>query len=631
MERRAAEHESKTGSPPRRMPVGAEIMEGGVHFRVWAPDTNTISVRLETLSGVSESIELNPDGEGYFSVFVPDVSDGQLYRFGLDSGIYPDPASRFQPQGPHGPSQVIDPERFAWTDRDWKGVEREGQVLYEMHIGTFTSEGTWRAAIRQLPELANLGITVLEVMPVADFPGRFGWGYDGVNLFAPTRLYGAPDEFRQFINTAHLLGLGVILDVVYNHFGPDGNYLKSFSSAYFSNRYKNEWGEALNFDGPDSGPVREFFIANAGYWVDEFHLDGLRIDATQQIYDASEKHLFHDLAERVRQAARGRATYIVAENEPQNSRLVRGPDQNGYGFSALWNEDLHHSANVAVTGRNEAYYSDYQGTPQELISAVKYGPLYQGQWYNWQNQRRGWPALDLHPSQIVTFLQNHDQVANSARGHRLHQLASPGRYRAITAWWLLCPQTPMFFQGQEFAASSPFLYFADHTPGLAKLVKEGRYKFLKQFASIDGGDGACVADPAAVETFERCKLDHQERQKHFEIYALHKDLLALRGGDPVFRQSGRGKVDGAVLGPEALVLRFFGPGDDRLLILNLGRDLLLASQPEPLLAPVAGTVWKVIWSSEHQNYGGGGIPHLGEGPWRIPGAAALVLAPEATS
>jgi maltooligosyltrehalose trehalohydrolase len=299
-------------------------------------------------------------------------------------------------------------------------VPLDGQVLYEMHLGTFTPKGTWEAASRELPALAALGVTVLEIMPIADFPGRFGWGYDGVNLFAPTRLYGTPDDCRHFIDRAHALGMGVILDVVYNHIGPEGNVLPHFSPEYFTDRYSTDWGEAINYEDAHAGPVREYFLANAGYWIEEFHFDGLRIDATQNIYDTSADHILAAVARRVRQAAGGRATLLVGENEPQHAQLVRPPAQGGYGLDALWNDDFHHSAMVAMTGRNEAYYSDYHGTPQELISALKYGWLYQGQYYTWQQKRRGTPALDLQPGVFVTFLQNHDQIANSARGLRAH-------------------------------------------------------------------------------------------------------------------------------------------------------------------------------------------------------------------
>jgi maltooligosyltrehalose trehalohydrolase len=469
-------------------------------------------------------------------------------------------------------------------------------------------------------------------MPIADFPGRFGWGYDGVNLFAPTRLYGTPDACRRFLDRAHGLGLGVILDVVYNHVGPEGNVLPHFSPEYFSARYTTDWGPAINYDGAHAGPVRDYFLANAGYWIDEFHFDGLRLDATQNIYDTSADHILAAIARRVRQAARGRATLLVNENEPQHTRLVRPPAQGGYGLDMLWNDDFHHSAMVALTGRNEAYYTDYLGTPQELISALKYGYLYQGQYYKWQDKRRGTPALDLPPAVFVTFLQNHDQIANSGLGLRCHALTSPGLYKALTALLLLGPGTPMLFQGQEFAASSPFFYFADFHGDLARLTAEGRAKSLSQFPSLAQPEmREWLSDPTAPETFARSKLDLSERQRHAWASALHRDLLRLRSAEPVFRAPRRGTMDGAVLAPDALVLRFFGAGgDDRLLVVNLGRDLHLNPAPEPLLAPPAGRCWQTQWSSEDPRYGGSGTPPLEDrANWHLPGRAAVVLRPVA--
>jgi maltooligosyltrehalose trehalohydrolase len=525
----------------------------------------------------------------------------------------------------------VDPGRFEWTDAGWRGAGPRGQVLYEMHIGTFTPEGTWESAARELGALAETGITLLEVMPVAEFPGRFGWGYDGVGLFAPTRLYGDPDAFRRFVDRAHALGLGVILDVVYNHLGPDGNYLKAFAPEYFSERHQTEWGEALNYDGESSGPVREFFVANAGYWIEEFHLDGLRLDATQSIFDSSPVHVLAEVGSRVREAARGRATFLVAENEPQLTRLVRPPSEGGYGLDALWNDDLHHAAVVALTGHREAYYSDYGGTPQEMVSAMKYGYLYQGQWYGWQKQPRGTPTFGLKPWAFVSFLENHDQVANSDRGLRLHQRTSPGRWRALTALVLLGPETPMLFQGQEFASSRPFLYFADHEAELAALVREGRRTFLTQFPSLAQPEMLDrVPAPEESSTFERCKLDHGERTTHAEACALHRDLLRLRREDPVLGRQGEHGFDGAVLSPHAFVLRWFGgEGGDRLLVVNLGSELHLARAPEPLLAPPAGARWTAVWSSEHPRYGGHGLlPFRTDGDCRIPPECALLLGPE---
>jgi maltooligosyltrehalose trehalohydrolase len=622
----------------RRLPIGAEVLPGvGVHFRVWSTRAQRVEVIIDggAASGLAApaATVLTSEGQGYFSGLVPGVGSGVLYHYRLDDGdvLYPDPASRFQPQGPHGPSQVIDPGEFEWNDAAWPGVRLEGQVIYEMHVGTFTQEGTWQAASRELPELAELGVSLIEVMPVADFVGCFGWGYDGVDFFAPSHLYGTPEDCRRFVDRAHALGLGVILDVVYNHGGPDGNYLAHFSPEYFSERYTTEWGPAINFDGAHCGPVREFFVANAGYWIDEFHLDGLRLDATQNIYDRSSLHILAAIARRVRCAAGGRSTLLVAENEPQHTRLVRPHAQGGYGFDAVWNDDFHHSARVALTGCTEAYYTDYRGTPQELVSALKWGYLYQGQRYRWQGKRRGTPTFGLKPATFVNYLQNHDQIANSGFGRRLHLLTSPGRYRAMTAMLLLGPGTPMLFQGQEFGASSPFTFFADHHEEQASLVRRGRLEFLSQFPSLALPEvQSRIPDPTDPATFARCKLDLSERQRHEELYALHRDLLRLRRQDHVFSRQRPGGIDGAVIGPDAFVIRYFADDrQDRLLVVNLGRDVHCDPAPEPLLAPPEQTQWDVLWSSEDPSYGGSGTPPLDSATnWRIPAEAAVVLVPK---
>ncbi|HEY2540559.1 MAG TPA: malto-oligosyltrehalose trehalohydrolase [Stellaceae bacterium] len=619
---------SPEASTFRRLPVGAEPQsDGGVHFRIWAPRCREVAIEIEGL----EPEGLQSETDGYFSLWSRPARAGMRYRFRLDRSetALPDPASRFQPDGPHGPSEIIDPLNFTWTDGAWCGVAREHLVIYEMHIGTFTSEGTWIAASRELPALAELGITCLEIMPVAEFPGWFGWGYDGVDLFAPTRLYGRPVDFRCFVDRAHALGIAVILDVVYNHFGPDGNYLKLFSAAYFTDRHDNDWGEAIDFDGPNSGPTREFFVANAGYWIDEYHLDGLRLDATQAIFDRSEDHILAAIVRQVRSAGCGRITFVVAENEPQHAKLVRPVEQSGYGLDALWNDDFHHSAMVALTGHHEAYYSDYRGRPHEFVAAAKHGFLYQGQRYRWQAKARGTPTLDLPAECFVVFLQNHDQIANSGTGERCHALTSPGRLRAMTAYFLLMPGIPMLFQGQEFGASSPFFYFADHQIELSHDVREGRRRELAQFPSLATIEmQAALADPGDIDTFRRSVLDLSERQRHSSIYTLHRDLLELRRTDPVLGRRPC-RIDGAALTDDAWMLRFFSQtGDDRLLIVNLGRDLLLGPAPEPLLAPVEGQAWRLLWSSEAPAYGGSGGPAQDRaGDWLISGQCAIVLAP----
>ena len=606
---------------------------------MWAPRSRSAAVVLEAgtsqRSGQSPEetskrrvFPLESERNGYFSGVVGECAPGNLYRIDLDHGAFPDPASRFQPSGPHGPSQVVD-SKFDWTDHGWRGHAAADLVIYELHLGTFTPEGTWRAAMERLPDLAGMGITLIEVMPVAEFPGAFGWGYDGVDLFAPTRLYGTPEEARRFVDRAHQLGVMVILDVVYNHVGPDGNFLREFSPDYFSARYANEWGDPLNFDGENSGPVREYFVTNARYWISEFHFDGLRLDATQQIFDASPRHILAEISEAVRREAGARSTFLVGENECQHALLVRGQERGGYGLDALWNDDFHHAARVAATGKSEAYFGGYRGVAQEFVSAAKYGFLYQGSWYAWQKQRRGRPAFDLQPQQFVHFLQNHDQIANTLYGAPVHQLTSPGRFRALTALLLLSPQIPLLFQGQEFGSSKPFNYFADHHAELRKQVTQGRKRFLEQFPSLrHPASQEALADPGERETFLRWKLDWSEREKNLPLYQLHQDLLRLRREDPTVHRPAR--VDGAVLADQAFVLRLFSEsGDDRLLIVNLGRDLALEPAPEPLLAPLENRSWRTLWSSETVKYGGNGITPLEtKANWRIPGESASLLCPD---
>ncbi len=618
----------------RRMPVGAELQPGGVHFRVWAPRSTKVEVVLGEGLTLADAVSasgktLGRETGGYFSGLVAEARAGNRYGFRLDGGarLLPDPASRFQPDGPHGLSQVVDPGAYAWGDQAWRGVTLRGQVIYELHVGTFTEDGTWQAATAELPRLADLGVTLLEVMPVADFPGQFGWGYDGVNLFAPTRLYGPPDEFRTFVDRAHGLGLGVLLDVVYNHFGPDGNYLSQFAADYFTERFHTDWGEAINFDGPQSGPVREFFIANAGYWMDEFHLDGLRIDAVQAIYDASAEHILAAIGRQVRAAAGGRGVLVVGENELQDAHLMRPIAHGGAELDAAWNDDFHHAARVALTGHADHYYGDYRGTPQELVSAVKWGYLYQGQWNTRQQRRRGSPALDVEAPRFVTFLQNHDQVGNTPYGWRLHDLTSPGRLRAITALLLLAPGTPMLFQGQEYCASSPFHYFADHEAGIGQLVRWGREEAQRQFRCLAGDDAAAhFVDPCDRETFRQSKLRPPDARHGELALALHRDLLALRKRDAVFAAQDAGRVHGAVLADEAFLLRFLGPqDDDRLLLVNLGRQLDLRPLTEPLAVAPRGRGWQLLWSSEDPKYGGLGSGTADSHLQVLPGHAAVVL------
>jgi len=608
--------------------MGAKVVPGGVLFRLWAPK----AARVDVVLNKGEIIQcLEPEADGWWSGMVTTASDGMTYQYQLDGKqLCPDPCSRFQPNGPDGPSQIVDPSTYQWQDEGWQGIHMHGQVIYELHIGTFTHEGTFEAAMTQLDELKALGITVIEVMPVAEFPGRWNWGYDGVDLYAPAHVYGDPHALKRFVDAAHRRGLAVILDVVYNHLGPEGNYLQCFSDDYFTDRYDNEWGKALNFDGPAAPSVRQFFIENACYWISEFHLDGLRLDAVHAIHDCSPVHVIAALSQAARRAAGERSIILIAECEPQWIHCIQPIEEGGWGLDGIWSEDFHHAMRVAATGRSEGYYTDYRGTPQELISCVKRAFLYQGQRYQWQQKPRGTVVANEPAEGFVFFIQNHDQVANQLCGDRLHTKTSPGLYRALTSLLLLSPQTPMLFMGQEFCASAPFSFFADFPPGdLAEMVHKGRKEFLAQFPSYASSTAqASMPNPCDPGVFERSKLDVSERRMHAECYALHRDLLRLRHEDPVIAKQAREAIDGAVIGQTAFVLRYTGGmGDDRLLLINLGPDLLYQPAPEPLLAPSPGRAWSLVWSSDAPGYGGPGIIEpLTEQGWSLPGESAVLYA-----
>lgn len=606
----------------RKLQIGADVqVDGGVHFRLWAPYHREVALVLFEQKSIIGTFALEKEREGYFSLFLPMAKAGLRYGFRLDSSdqIFPDPASRYQPDGPFGLSEITDPTTFRWTDQDWLGCETKGQVIYELHIGTFTKGGTWAAATEQLEHLRDLGVTLIEMMPVAEFDGEFGWGYDGVNLFAPFHLYGRPDDLRRFVDQAHRRGIGVILDVVYNHLGPSGNFLKNFSADYFTDRYQTDWGEAINYDGKNARSVREFFLENARYWLEEFHFDGLRIDATQCIYDQSKTHILAEMSRYCRDAVKNRKIILVAENEPQLSQAVEPIDQGGYGLDMMWNDDFHHAWRVALTGKREAYYSDYRGTSEELALLAKWGFLYQGCYNVRQGKTRGVPSLSLASESRVVFLQNHDQVANSMDGRRLHQMTSLGRHRAATMALLLLPGTPLLFQGQEFDSSVPFLYFAQHSGRLAELVDQGRRFFLSQFPSL-AGDGAATEFqlPHEHQTLEICRLDLAEREVNQKAFNFHRDLIRLKKSDPVLlRQEGR-DLAVTTLSREAVAFRYFGDlGDERLLVVNLGSDLtpeLL--HPNPVLMPPLSKVWNLVIASEWPKYGGTGIAAANEhGEW----------------
>lgn len=605
----------------REYPFGAALLEDGVHFRVWAPKNEKVELIFK-----GKRYLLEKEAPGWFSLLLKEASAGDLYTYSLDnSKDLADPASYSQPQGIFGPSCIFDPKSYQWKDSKWKGtVSLKGQFIYEIHVGTFTPEGTWKSAMQKLPYLAELGITLIEMMPIAEFAGKFGWGYDGIFLFAPYSGYGTPYDLMAFIDKAHQLGMGVLLDVVYNHFGPHLDLHRHFSPYFFNSEHTTDWGSAINFDGEEAQTVRSFYVSNVLYLLEQFHFDGLRFDATQDIYDSSEKHILREIAENVHKKITQRDILLIAENEPQDSALITD-----YKLNALWNDDFHHSARVALVGKKEGYLSDYQGTPQELLSACKYGYLYQGQYYAWQKKMRGKPALQLNSEQFIIYLENHDQLANVQNGKRLTQLSNPSFHRAMTLLLLLVPQTPLLFQGQEFGSASPFHFFADHTPEFQKIVWAGRKKFLEQFVSFKSLNPLTdYPDPSNPETFKSSILDWDNRDK--EALCFHKTVIQLKKEDPTLFNPK--KIDGAIIGTDVLLLRYFGEKGDRLILCNFGKDVKMCSIAEPLFAPPLGTSWKVLLTTEEARFGGTGCPSIDEDPdWILAAYAAYVLTPKTSA
>jgi len=534
---------------------GARLEPGGVRFRVWAPDARTVEVVPEGTTS-RHAMQAGPDG--VFEAWVPGLRAGARYRLALDGGApLPDPASRFQPEGVHGPSEVVDPARFAWTDAGFAGVPLEDLVLYELHVGTFTPEGTFAAAARRLPDLAELGVTAVELMPVADFAGMRNWGYDGAALFAPARCYGAPDDLRRFVDAAHALGLAVHLDVVYNHLGPDGAYAAAFSRRFFSERHRSPWGAGINLDGPHARGVRDFFIANSLHWIREYHMDGLRLDATHAMVDEGARHFLAELSARVRAGA-GRPVVLMAEDSRNLAHLPRPEAEGGWGLDGAWADDFHHEVRVLLAGDRDGYYVDYRGHAADLAAIVRRGWLYTGQPSKYLGRPRGTDPTGLAPRRFVFCVQNHDQVGNRAMGERLHHQVEPAAFHAAVALLLCAPQVPLLFMGQEWAASTPFRYFTDHAPELGRLVTRGRREEFRRFASFaDEATRAGIPDPQDVATFEGSRLEWGERaaEPHASTLRLHRALLALRRRAPALRDARVGAHEAVALDDVTLALR----------------------------------------------------------------------------
>ncbi len=479
---------------------GAEYVAAGeVRFRLWAPGQETVTLRLN-----GEDTEMSRSEDGWFELLATGITPGAEYAYVLADGIVvPDPASRGQKDSINGPSLVIDPTSYTWQHPEWQGRPWEETVVYEIHIGTFTEEGTFRAAIDKLPYLADLGITMIEVMPVAHFGGNRGWGYDGVLLYAPHAAYGPPEDFKAFIDAAHGHGLTVVLDIVLNHFGPEGNYLPLLAPAFFHKENMTPWGAAIAYDVE---PVRRYITECALYWLEEFHLDGLRFDAIDQINDPSDKHVLIEIAERIRAEIPERAIHLTTEDS-RNVTFLHPRDKQGEAplFTAEWNDDLHNAAHVLATGETHAYYKDFAKEPEKLVARVlAEGFAYQGEVSPQTGKKRGVSSLDQPPVAFVDFIQNHDQVGNRAQGERLIELAGPDKVKALLAMLLLSPHIPLLFMGEEYGETNPFLFFTDFHGDLAKAVRDGR---RKEFEGHAGHEGETVPDPNAKKTFDACRLD----------------------------------------------------------------------------------------------------------------------------
>ncbi len=516
------------------MPFGAEITNDGVRFALWAPSATRVDLVCNDRRATMPAI-----GQGWFKRVDPAAKPGERYGYAVDGrdDLVPDPASRFQDDDLDRRSTIADPAAYAWHDDGWAGRNWNEVVLCEVHLGTVTPEGTYAALEKMLPHYKETGITAIELMPLAETTGLRTWGYDGVLPFAPNNAYGTPDDLKRLVDTAHGLGLMVFLDVVYNHFGPSGNFLHSYAESFFTDRHSTPWGAAINFDGraASSDVVREFFIQNALYWLDEFHIDGLRFDAVHAIIDEGDKHFLDDVAERIRGAFPDRHTHLVLENEANEaSRLVRDGDGKAIAYDAQWDDDIHHCWHVLLTGEDEGYYGDFAGdTVQRLGRCLAEGFAYQGERSANLKRVRGQPTDGLPPQAFVSFLQNHDQIGNRAQGERLTSLADPGQLRLARAVLYLAPQIPMIFMGDEWGARTPFQFFVnfENDGALEEAIRQGRAKEFENFKSFAGGDPATsVPDPTSIATFDRSKIDWSERtQADFaEILAETRDLLALR-------------------------------------------------------------------------------------------------------
>ena len=577
---------------------GPSFGEGGISFRLWAPGEKRIELVIEGRRAISMTRGAN----GFHEAFVERLAAGARYRFALADGRQvPDPASRSQPEGVNGPSEAIDPGAYRWRET-WQGRQWNDIVLYELHIGAFSPEGTFAGAAQKLDHLAALGVTAVEIMPISAFGGRWNWGYDGAFCYAPDANYGRPDDFKAFVEAAHQRGIAVLLDVVYSHFGPEGNFVPLYAPEFFTSRHRTPWGEAIRFDGPNSRPVRDFFIENAEFWIEEFHLDGLRLDAVHAIKDDTRPDLLDELAQRLR-SGRQRPIHLLLENEDNDPRRLTRSGGEPERYTAQWNDDMHHVLHVAATRESSGYYAAY-GRTELLGKALAEGFAYQGEMMPYRGAPRGGPSRALPPGAFVSFIQNHDQIGNRAFGERLNTLVPPEVIRALASIYLLAPQTPMIFMGEEWGARSPFLFFCDFKGKLEEAVRKGRLEEFSRFPEFaDPERVAKIPDPTAETTFLSSKLDWSCVDA--DHLAYYRALLEARRERvrPLLPHIERGG-ESFVLGEQAV--RVAWRAGDRLLLLDANLSLNRVE-----CAPIAGQVfwrcgetetvlgpWSVRWGVE---------------------------------
>ena len=583
----------------RSLPLGASLLPDiRCHFLVFAPSAETVEVRL--LSPGERVVLLERDDLGYHHGVVDGVKAGARYLYRLDGGKeLPDPASRFQPQGVHGPSMVIDPDAFSWMGLKWRGIPLSSYILYELHVGTYTPEGTFDAVIPRLDSLVELGITAVELMPVSQFPGRRNWGYDGVFPFAVQESYGGPEGLKRLVDACHLRSLAVVLDVVYNHLGPEGNYLSDFG-PYFSDRYRTPWGSAVNFDGPFSDEVRRFFQENALYWLREFHVDALRLDAIHGIMDFSASPFLSELAGAVRDLLKeeGRMMYLIPESDLNDARIVMPRDEGGYGLDAQWSDDFHHALHTLLTGERDGYYGDFGGIGH-LGRAFTDGFVYSGQYSAYRKRRHGNPSRHLPAGKFVVFAQNHDQVGNRMRGDRLARLVCFESLKLAAGVVLLSPFLPLLFMGEEYGEVAPFLYFVHHgDTGLIEAVRKGR---KEEFAAF-GWKGE-IPDPQDEDTFLRSRPDPALRESgnHARLLELHRELIRIRKTDPVLRRTDREGMEVVPFEKERALFILRRDGSARTAAVFHFGDV-----PAYLPLPLPGERWEKVLDSADVRWGGPG-------------------------